>query len=295
MTHVALVTYDELPTLTPSDVLLQQALASIDIQSSPVLWDDATINWTQFDAVIIRCPWDYHERPTEFKAWIHRLAEANVTLYNSPSTLLWNMEKIYLRELAENGVQIIPTIWAKVGETIDLPTIIHQQGWDKALLKPVFGAGSKGIHVINAHTLDEAQITLNRMLTSGEVMIQPVIKEVQNGELSLIFFNHEYSHTIRKTPQNGAILLDPDNPNSTCLDDAPQFAIDAALNILEQAQKLLNEDNFLYARVDGVIVEGQFLLMELELLEPHLFLDLAGEHTAQHYAQTIQSRLNKHL
>lgn len=292
MKHVALVTYHELPTLTPSDHLLQQALSSQNIETRAVLWDDPNVDWTQFDAVIIRCTWDYYQRPTEFKAWINRLTDLNVPLYNPASTLLWSMDKVYLRELSEQGVQIIPTYWVKPDQTVNLSAILRERTWENALLKPVIGASSNGIYVINPNALDQAQQTLTHMLTLGEVMIQPIVPEVQNGELSLIFFDHHYSHTVRKTPQQGAVLLDPDDPETTRLDDAPQSVIDTALSILEQARSHLSQDQFLYARVDGVIVDGQFLLMELELLEPHLYLDLAGEHTAQHFAQAIATRLN---
>lgn len=292
MKQIALVTYHELPSLTPSDQLLREALAAKNIATTPVFWDDQTTNWNQFDAVLIRTCWDYHERPTEFKAWVNQLLEQGVNLYNTPQTLLWNMEKTYLKQLAEAGIGIIPTHWVTPSDPVQVEDVIKTRGWEQALLKPVFGAGSKGIHVIDTSAITESQQVLNHLLTLGHVMIQPIVKEVRNGELSLVFFNHEYSHTIRKTPQGDAILLDPDNPNATQLDHAPQAVIETATKILDKTRELLLEDKFLYARVDGVIVNDEFLLMELELLEPHLFLDLAGEQSAKHFSQAIFERLN---
>lgn len=292
MKHIALVTYDDMPDLTPSDQLLREKLSAHNIQSSAISWHDTTIDWRQFDAVIIRTTWNYHQHPVEFKAWLTQMEEQGVRLYNPAPTLLWNMRKTYLRQLSDMGILIIPTVWASQTEPQDLKSVLGAQGWTEALLKPVFGAGSKGIKVINIHAVDEAQATLDQMLTLGEVMIQPIIKEVRNGELSMVYFNHEYSHTIRKTPQGDDVLLDSSKPNATQIDDAPEFAVEIGLNILEQTQKLMETDPFLYARVDGVIVDGEFLLMELELLEPHLFLNLAGDDAAERFAKVIDNRIS---
>lgn len=290
MKHIALVTYEALLDLTPSEQLLREKLSDYQIKSSAVSWHDTAVDWSQFDAVIIRSPWDYHKHPIAFRQWLNDLLARGIVVYNPIPTLLWNMEKTYLRELSEQDVKIIPTVWAN--QALDIASTMQAQGWEEGLLKPVFGAGSDGIYIIDPNAIEEAQKTLSDMLTLGEVMIQPIVKEVRKGELSIVFFDHQYSHTLRKTPQGDAVLLDPEEPSAIQLDEAPQFAIDTALTILEKAQVMMQTDHFLYARVDGVIVNNEFLLMELELLEPHLFLDLAGQMSAEMFAKAIQKRLS---
>jgi glutathione synthase/RimK-type ligase-like ATP-grasp enzyme len=290
MKHIALVTYEALLDLTPSEQLLREKLSDYQIKSSAVSWHDTAVDWSQFDAVIIRSPWDYHKHPIAFRQWLNDLLARGIVVYNPIPALLWNMEKTYLRELSEQGVKIIPTVWAN--QALDIASIMQAQGWEEGLLKPVFGAGSDGIYIIDPNAIEEAQKTLSDMLTIGEVIIQPIVKEVRKGELSIVFFDHQYSHTLRKTPQGDAVLLDPEEPSAIQLDQAPQFAIDTALTILEKAQAMMQTDHFLYARVDGVIVNNEFLLMELELLEPHLFLDLAGQMSAEMFAKAIQKRLS---
>lgn len=287
MKKVALVTYQDLPALSLSDQLLLQPLAVQSVQPIAVSWDDSVVDWQRFDAVVLRSCWDYHKRSNEFKQWIRKLESLDVPLYNSPQTVLWNMEKTYLRELAQYGIRTIPTLWISSDEKRHLQELLEDQGWSQAVLKPTIGASAYGIQVVSVDNAEDHQPAFEDLLTSSGVMVQPVVEEIRNGELSLVFFRHNFSHAIRKMPGSSTIFVNSVYGGSWQVGDVPQRTIDTAVSVLDTAHRLTGGRDHLYARVDGVIVDDAFVLMELELIEPGLFLDAAPPDAARHFARVI--------
>lgn len=286
MKTVALVTYQAHPSLSASDAQLVAPLQEFGMQVVAAAWDDPAVDWAGFEAVVLRSCWDYHTRPQEFRQWMERLKQDEVSLYNSANTVLWNMEKTYLRTLSEQGIKTIPTIWATQADHLLLADVLETQGWSQAVLKPTIGASADGIQIVTAETTAQQQTPFEALLSSGPVMIQPVIEDIRNGELSLIFFRHALSHVILKQPGPGTIFVNSAYGGSYGAVDVAPSVVDTARHILDVALNLTDDTGFLYARVDGVLVEGEFVLMELELIEPGLFLD---EASAQRFASAIES------
>src|SRR4051812_21125485 len=106
MKRVALATFAEEPALIRDDRLVVAPLEALGIEAAPVLWDDPKADWGAFDAVLPRSCWNYHLKPAEFEAWIR----STPGLINPSSTLLWNLRKSYLFELARQGVPVPRTI-----------------------------------------------------------------------------------------------------------------------------------------------------------------------------------------
>lgn len=291
MRDVALVTYEGLPELVPGDQRLIQPLAALAIRAVAVRWDDPDVDWRQFAAVVIRSCWDYHERWAEFRQWVETLAEQGVPLYNSVQTVLWNMEKSYLRRLAENGVKTIPSVWANKGETPSLQDLLDAQGWDKVVLKPTIGAGAYGIKIVQREQAAAHQTEFEALLQQSHVIIQPVLEEVREGEISLLFFDHQFSHAVRKVPDTGSIFVNMEYGGRNALIEVDDALIATGKSIIDTARQVYNDEPYLFARVDGVIVNGEFLLMELELLEPELFLGIAPETSTQLLAEAIVKRI----
>jgi len=264
-----------------------EPLADQGIQAVAVAWDDPTVDWQRFDAVVLRSCWDYHKRSNEFKQWIRKLEALDVPLHNSPQTVLWNMEKTYLRELAQYGIRTIPTLWISSDEKRHLRELLKARGWQQAVLKPTIGASAYGIQVVLAENAEDHQPAFENLLTTSGVMVQPVVEEIQDGELSLVFFRHNFSHAIRKMPGSSTIFVNSAYGGSWQVVDVPQHTIDAAAAVLDNARRLTGDTSYLYARVDGVIVDAAFVLMELELIEPGLFLDTAPPDAAKHFARAI--------
>lgn len=286
MKSVALVTYEKRPELSPSDQTLLDPLKQRGIQAVPAIWNDPTMNWQQFDAVVVRSCWDYYKYADQFRQWLRRLQDLEVPLYNAPKTILWNMEKTYLLDLQKRGVRIIPTIWAETA--IDLSETMASHDWDSIVLKPALGASGYGIQVVSAADVHEKQAVFEAMLQASRVLIQPVIEEIQNGELSLVFFQNEFHYAIRKTPGAGTIFVNSAYDGSYTITQVDDVTIDIARSILKIAHELTEQGSFLYTRVDGIMVNDTFVLMELELIEPGLFMDIAPN-ASERFADAIEA------
>src|ERR1043166_9575369 len=202
--RVALVTSEALANLHDDDLLLVPALADIGIASVPAVWSDASIDWTTFDALIIRSPWDYFERVAEFRAWLDgRIAEA-VLLFNSREILEWNFDKDYLQDLARAGVAIVPTICISANEKADIAALASARGWNDIVVKPTIGGGAYGCSRFRLEEVNRYAADIVRMLEDRGVLVQPFLPEIQSsGELSLLFFDGVFSHALRKRPKAG--------------------------------------------------------------------------------------------
>ena len=262
---IAFATYDGMPALTADDRLAIAPLSARGIEVVPAIWSAPATDWRRFDAVVLRSTWDYHKRPREFRAWLDRLEETGVPLWNSVSLARWNMDKRYLRELAARGIATVPTAWMAADGEVDVGAIMESYGWTDAVLKPVIAATLyRTIRV----TRDAGRITT---LGHGEAMLQRFVPQIEKeGEWSLVFLGGEYSHAMLKRPAPGDFRVQEEFGGSSAAADAPEELRESAARVLAAV-----DGPWLYARVDGVRADGGLLLMELEMLEPLLFL---GEH-----------------
>ena len=132
--HLAFVTYVKEPNLTKDDQQLAAYLSQKGIVVTPVLWDDSTINWQNFDAIVLRSMWDYFERPVEFNAWLDRLASIECTVLNPLSVVKWNQDKNYFDNFSERGISLPPYFICPRKSAITLTTIMKENGWHKAVV-----------------------------------------------------------------------------------------------------------------------------------------------------------------
>jgi len=270
MKRIALATSAKLPTLNDDDRLLIPALAELGLGAVPAVWDSPDVCWEEFQGVLVRSCWDYHHRLEEFLAWVSRLERAGVRVWNPPAVLRWNGHKSYLRDLAARGVSIVPTRWLERGGQADLARLLRDARWRDAVVKPAVSASAHGTWRTSGETAAVDQRRLDEQLRAGDVMVQPFMPEVvEPGEWSIVFLGGRVSHAVLKRPGAGAgdyrvqwefggsaaAMAPPD----TLLADAE--AVMAAV-----------PGDLVYARVDGVERDGRLILMELELIEPHLFL-----------------------
>ncbi len=268
MKRIALATSAKLPTLNDDDRLLIPALAELGLGAVPAVWDSPDVCWEEFQGVLVRSCWDYHHRLEEFLAWVSRLERAGVPVWNTPAVLRWNSHKGYLRDLAARGVPIVPTRWLARGRRVDLARLLRDERWSDVVVKPAVSASATDTWRTSAATAGVDQGRLEELLRAGDVMVQPFIQEVCDpGEWSIILFGGRFSHAVRKRPAAADYRVQwefggtaaPMAPPARLVADAA--AVMAAL-----------PGHPLYARVDGVERDGRLMLMELELIEPHLFL-----------------------
>ena len=276
MKRLALATYAGCPQLTDDDRLLVPALRRMGVEAVPVSWD-AAVEWHRFDQVILRSCWDYHLRPTEFLRWIDHLEHIGVPLRNSARLVRWNIDKRYLRELADRGVHILPTVWIDDETEVSVQQVLKERAWCRTVVKPTVSASAHGLKRIVEGESD--------FRVKGPVMIQPFVGEiVTSGEWSLVFVEGEFSHAVRKHPAPGDFRVQSQFGGTARFAHPKSEMLRVVTGIVESLP-----GTPLYARVDGVERDGDFLLMEVELIEPVLFLGLGG--AVERLADAIARRL----
>jgi hypothetical protein len=250
--------------------VLVRALEAAGARASAEVWDDERVDWGSFDLVVIRSAWDYSWRAAEFTAWAEACGKVT-RLANPAGVVRWNTDKRYLGDLAAAGVPTVPTRYVAPGETADLPDD-HEY-----VVKPTSGAGAR---FAARYTPDEhatAATQVERMHAEGfTAMVQPYVRGIDTaGERALQFFGGRLLHASRK----GAVLT-PGTPYDERKVAHPGLErwspAPAELAVAERALAVVPDaPELLYARVDLVDGEdGRPQVMELELVEPNLFLDL---------------------
>ncbi|MEU6598926.1 ATP-grasp domain-containing protein [Streptomyces flaveolus] len=270
MPRIALATYD--PGTGPSKdadlPALVRALADAGAEAEARHWDDPAVDWGGYDLVVIRSTWDYSWRAAEFAAWVDRVG-ALTRLANPAPVVRWNADKRYLGELAAAGVPTVPTRYLAPGEPAGLPT------GHEFVIKPTSGAGARFAARYTPAEHDTAVRHLARMHAEGfTAMVQPYMPGIDvRGERALQFFGGRLLHASRK----GAVLSPgtPYDADKVAHPDLERWQpTDAELAVAEKALAVVpGAPGLLYARVDLVDGEdGEPRLMELELVEPNLFL-----------------------
>ncbi|GAB7047187.1 ATP-grasp domain-containing protein [Catenuloplanes indicus] len=285
--RVAVVTAASLPDLEPDDRLILAPLAAAGITAEPVVWTDPTVDWTAYDRVLLRSPWDYTERRADFLAWVSSVPG----LLNPADVVVWNTEKTYLRDLAAAGVPVTETQWIGGGDVWTPPAAGE---W---VVKPAVGAGSVDAgryDLSDPEHRELAELHVERLLAAARlVMVQPYLTAVDtDGETALLFFTDPatgalaYSHAIRKGP----MLAGPDTGVEGLYKQEqidPRVATEAQRAVAERALAAIpgGTGRLLYARVDLLPGPGgDPVVVELELTEPSLFFgfdqDAAGRFAA---------------
>jgi glutathione synthase/RimK-type ligase-like ATP-grasp enzyme len=284
--EVAFVTCAKLPEMHADDRLAADVLRDRGVAVVSAVWDDPGVGWSRYAAVVIRSTWDYHHRQDEYEDWLQRCAADGVKLWNPPAAVLANMNKRYLSELAERGVDVVPTEHLDIRQRQNLRGMLQRRGWDEAVVKPAVSASAHRTWRTSLSTADRDQPAFDEDTSRHEVLVQPRIEEITtHGEWSLVFLGGSYSHATIKRPAAGDFRVQEELGGSAAAAHPPEHLIHAARHILSVSPSPL-----LYARVDGVERAGRFMLMELEIIEPYLFLGLAGD-AAVRFADAIEAVL----
>jgi glutathione synthase/RimK-type ligase-like ATP-grasp enzyme len=291
MTPIALVTYQAQPELSASDALLSAPLRACGLEPHALPWNQPAVDWRQFACVVLRSNWDYQHHPDTFRAWLQRLQCERVNLWNPPEVVAWNMDKVYLRDLQAQGIVIVPTIWLDNGQSANLATLLREQGWERAVVKPRIGASAREIWTTSSAEAEAHQQQFTAGLMEKSWLVQPLIPQIAEGEWSLIFFRGEFSYAVLKKPAPNHIFVQARLGGHWGPAEPPAHLITAAAQALRVATHITgaetkNKAPLLYARVDGVVIDDVFHLMELEINEPGLMLD-AAPHSAAHFAEAI--------
>ena len=282
--RIALATYDRAPSLAPDDALLLPALANEGIDAEPAVWSDDEVIWETFDGIVIRSCWDYHLRYAEFRDWLERLDASRLPVFNSLALVQWNSNKRYLVDLSRRGVPTVETVVAKRGESP--AEIAEARGWTRFVIKPAISASGHETHAFSGTLTSAHRAEIERVASLGDVLVQPFVEEVRrDGEYSLVFIDGEFSHAAIKRASGDEFRVQVEHGGSV-------DSIAVADELIGRGRRVIEAlpDTPLYARVDGVARSDEFLLMELELIEPNLFLELSPE-APRRFASALAARL----
>ncbi|MFB6251636.1 MAG: RimK family alpha-L-glutamate ligase [Halobellus sp.] len=288
MTDVALATAAGLPSLIDDEDAFRTALDARGVTAEPVVWSDETVAWGEFDAVLVRTIWDYYRCEDAFDAWLDRLDRVPTSVWNPVRTLRWNSHKFYLRDLAEQGVPTLQTAFLERGADASLDELMADRGWDEVVVKPAMSAGAFETNRVSQADVDAAQAWFDEILARRDVLVQRFADEIEAGEWSLIFFDGAYSHAVRKQPEAGEFRVQSEHGGRAAAESPRGGLIEQATDVVEAVTAELKRQVPLYARVDGIVRDGTFRLIEIELIEPRLFFradDGAGGRLAEAFLE----------
>jgi glutathione synthase/RimK-type ligase-like ATP-grasp enzyme len=241
--------------------------------------------------VVLVAAGGYHNDLARFLATLETLAGRGFTLINPLSTIRWNADKHYLQELEAKGHAVIPTLWLEQGDAVLWDALWQKLNATRMVLKPTISAGA---HETRAITQGENETDhrdwLITQLKQGAMMAQPFAPEIeQEGEWSFLYFNGALSHTVLKTAKGGDYRVQHVHGGRyTHIDQPPaQFLEDAA-------RILADLPPHTYARIDGIQRGGKLVLMEVEMIEPYLYMLPHAAHV-QRVARALAHAAGKNL
>ena len=287
MKRIGIITSKEQAELLEYDRDIINMLSEKDFEAEPIVWDEPLKPWESFDMLLMRTAWGYHLKHEEFRKLLKYFAENKLNVWNPASVMLENMHKFYLKSLIETGFNVIPTLFLEPNDFNNIDDIVKNTGWERYVLKPAISANAQNTYVLS----DSNQIRNNNSITESfkgkQFLLQKYINEIENeGEWSNIFFSNGYCYSILKVPQKGDYRVQYNYGGKYYQLQAPEIVFESAKKIAE-----FYLDKCLYVRVDGVESEGKFYVMEVEMIEPDLYMNIVPE-AKEPFVDAIIQKLN---
>lgn len=281
MREICFLSMDDLGWYVADDDLAIGPLRDLGLEVSTLSWRQTKRKWSEFEAVIIRTPWDYQSSPKEFLATLAEIEE-QTRLENPLDVVRWNLAKTYLRDIEARGVRIVPSIWQPAYSQDQFESWQHVLGANELIIKPTVSATAEDTYRLKS--FDES---LEGVFATRPFLVQPFMSNiVDEGEYSLFYFNGRYSHAINKSPKANDFRVQEEHGGIITAIEPDYQLLSSGSEVIAEIEREL-----LYARVDFVRDgEGKLCLMELELIEPALYLRMDKD-APQRFARAIEERL----
>ena len=267
----ALLTISDLSNFQSYDNLIVKPFRNLGWECEFIPWDSISINWDDFEAVIIRSTWDYQQKEKLFFKTLQSIEASTATLYNSLDTVKWNINKRYLLELERENISIIPT---KFYDSFDFDIVSQLFSFFneyKLIIKPCVSANADDTFILEQSKMENLKSVLKNTFSQKNFLVQPFIKNIKSeGEYSLIYFGNRLSHVLLKTPKNGDFRVQEEHGGSLKKINKPESLL------IDFGNKVMQTIPYqcLYSRVDVVRDGNNYLLMEVELIEPSLYFNM---------------------
>lgn len=273
---------DTLDGYTNDDDLAIGPLGDLGWDVETVSWRDTNVDWNGFEIVVIRSTWDYQSDPAAFLEVLQRIESSDALLENSLDIVNWNLDKRYLRDLSKKGVKVVPTIWDGVYNEVSFGNWLEETGTDEIIVKPAISATAQ--HTYRLRTFDPELVPV---FADRPFLVQPFLDSiVDEGEYSLFYFGGEYSHTILKAPKPKDFRVQEEHGGIITAVEPTDELLNAGRTVFDTISP-----GPLYARVDLVRdAEGELAVMELELIEPALYLRMDPD-SPRRFAAALDGRM----
>ena len=272
---IAFLSTDDLEDYFVWDNLLIQPFSQHGVHVDVISWHATDIDWSQYDAVIVRSTWDYQEHADAFIDKLIEITKHDTVLINPLSLMQWNISKHYLQILQTQGITIIPSVFFDSVAISDIYAQFAYFDTQEIIIKPLISANSDNTFRLDHTNLMAQAGPLSNIFSTTPCVIQPFLDSVINeGEYSLFYFNGEYSHTIRKVPKSGDFRVQEEHGGELITVIPDELQLSAAAKVLAALP-----EKSLYARVDLIRnpraqKEDIWQLMEVELIEPSLYFNM---------------------
>ena len=288
MKSCAFLTMDSLDGHVSDDEMAIDALSERGFAVEFVSWRDATKDWSNFDIVVIRSPWDYFHHFAAFKATLEEIHVATL-LVNPLELVLWNLSKLYLREIEAAGIEVVPTLWFDNLDTGIVAQSLEAFDTCSIVVKPLVSGGAEGTFILSEQT-DRHRNEAEQYFQSKAVMVQPYLESIVDfGEISLFYFDAIFSHAVRKLPRENDFRVQEEFGGSVQAIVPDTTLLNLGARVLGMLTPVPT-----YARIDIVRVGKSYAVIELELVEPSLYFRF-NEHAVGRFADAIVSYYNQNI
>jgi len=209
---IALVTSKRFPEdhwIDADSIPLAKSLENLGCEVVSVSWDDGSVDWAQYDLLIMQSPWSGWNDLNSFAKWLDHIQAIGVETFNPMSLLRAGLDKIYLIELAASGIATVPTAYLRPGSTKSstdltdyLRSLVPGEKFSRRsiVVKPASSGGSLRTAEYDCEHLSDAVEHVRELhALDMNVLIQPYIQTIDTlREIGVITIGEEISHTISK-------------------------------------------------------------------------------------------------
>lgn len=280
---IAMATYRAEPALVEEDRMIVRELTRRGHSIEAVVWD-ADTDWSPYSAVVLRSCWDYDAKTEAFRGWLDHLESLDLLVLNTVEVVRDNLDKRYLEKLNASGVHCLPSVYLEAGSSVHLDALMVSTGWDDVVVKPAISLSAHHTRrVLGAPSL-ATQVWFDRLLGTRPLIVQRFDHRILTvGETSFVFIDDEFTHAVQKSPAPGDFLVQSEFGGVKVPVVPSESAVDRARWTLREAA---HGRPTVYGRVDAILADDDLTVMEVELVDPSLYLSFYP-HAASLFADAV--------